>query len=355
MAMTPLDDSLKTRIPLSSEAHAAAEQAYQQQAPKDRKQTYLNILAVHAAQEYLQWLSIPCQWEGCDSQDPVMRKFLNVADLEVLDYGRLECRPVLPDGPILEIPSEVRGDRLGYIAVQFDEDLETATLLGFTPTAGNGSIPLTDLEPLDALLDMVGTAPDAPVPTLEVSEDLLNWREPVHLGQWLGHKVTATVSDWVATGWHTLEELEHFLAPEARMELAFSVRSTAAVAPPPAAVRRGKLLDLPHSLGGPRSGEGTLAMRGIEKGGEQVALVVGLNPGASPDTEISVEVYPTGTQPYLPKDLELMVLDESGDAVMQAQSRSNKKIQMEFSGETGEQFSIKLALGEFSVTEAFLL
>jgi hypothetical protein len=39
-------------------------------------------------------------------------------------------------------------------------------------------------------------------------------------------------------------------------------------------------------------------------------------------------VYPTGEQTYLPQDLQLMVLDEAGVAVMQAQARSTKNIEI---------------------------
>ncbi|HEY9743441.1 MAG TPA: DUF1822 family protein, partial [Coleofasciculaceae cyanobacterium] len=60
-------------------------------------------------------------------------------------------------------------------------------------------------------------------------------------------------------------------------------------------------------------------------------------------------------QTYLPHDLQLMVLDEKGEAVMQAQARSTKNIQLKFSGEPGETFGVKVALGDVTVTEAFLI
>ncbi|MGC1246709.1 MAG: DUF1822 family protein, partial [Spirulinaceae cyanobacterium] len=94
---------------------------------------------------------------------------------------------------------------------------------------------------------------------------------------------------------------------------------------------------------------------GLEKQGEEVALIIGLTPTQESEMDVSVQVYPAGKQTYLPKDLQLMVLDERGEAVMQAQARSTKNIQLEFSGEPGEKFSVKVALGNVSVTEAFLI
>ena len=50
-----------------------------------------------------------------------------------------------------------------------------------------------------------------------------------------------------------------------------------------------------------------------------------------------------------------MVLDENGDVVLQAIAKSTETIQLKFKGELGERFSVKVALGEVSVTEAFLV
>lgn len=321
-------DSLRTCLPLTSAAHAAAEAAYAQQPIAQQRQTYLNVLAVHAVQQYLQLLAIPTDWSGCDSHDLVMRSFINVADLAIPGYGRLECRPVLPGANTLDIPSEVHSDRIGYIAVQFDEDLETATLLGCVETVTQESVLIDDLYPIDYLLDKLGSAPLAFSPVEDVPEALLNWQEPVPLRDWL----SKTLNDWVGQGWEAIDALANLISPDVRPGLAYSVRRASVATP----IKRGKLLS-------------------FAKGQERVALIVGLQEAEPPETDISVEVYPTGEQGYLPQDLELMVLDENGSVVMQAQARSNRKIQIEFSGEPGEGFSIRLAMGEFSVTEAFQL
>jgi len=322
-------------ISLTSEAYASAESASDQQVPDQRQQTYLNVLAVHAVKQYLQWLSIPTDWHQSDSYDPAMRRFMDVADLTVPGYGRLECRPVLPGAKTLTIPSEVQSDRLGYIAVQFDAELETATLLGFTPTATQDEILLTTLAPLETtLLEMLGDAPVALSPTVEVPEELLNWQEPLPLGEWLRQ----TITDGGKRGWQAISAIEPWIAPAFQPQLAQAVRGANVAS---TQVRR------------PLAGLGKLVDFG--EGHDCVALVMKLQETKPSETEIAVQVYPTGEQGQLPRDLELLILDEQGIAVMQAQSRRNKNIQMEFSGEPGETFSIKLALGKLSLTEAFQL
>lgn len=320
------------KIPLSLETYKVAEIAYQQQS-SPKKHIYLNTLAVQAVKQYFQWLSIPTDWQSCESFDPVIRQLMDVADIEVPGYGRLECRPVLPGENIMTIPSEVQGNRIGYIAVQFDEELETANLLGFTKTASQERILLEALEPLEILLDLVGTILADTKPSEDVPATLLNWQEPISLRNWLNDQF----DDFIARGWQTLNAIEHCITPAAHTELAFQVRGAQAKkVNKDNLIQRGKLLNL-------------------EKGNEQVALVMGLQTIESSETEIWVAVYPTGEQTYLPSDLELIVLDETGNAVMQTQSRSSPQILMEFIGESGEQFSIKLAMGDFTLTEAFQL
>ena len=52
-----------------------------------------------------------------------MQSLTDIAGLVVKDCGKLECHPVLPNSDFCYIPAEVWSDRIGYIAVQFDQDL----------------------------------------------------------------------------------------------------------------------------------------------------------------------------------------------------------------------------------------
>lgn len=106
-----------------------------------------------------------------------------------------------------------------------------------------------------------------------------------------------------------------------------------------AGVRRAKIIDL-----------------GMLLGGYQVVLVVTLTPEADRKTKIHLRVYPAGKETYLPPNLELIVLDEFEKDLLSVQSRSvDNAIQLEFRGEQGDSFSVKVALGNVSVTEYFAI
>jgi len=156
-------------------------------------------------------------------------------------------------------------------------------------------------------------------------------KEQVNLSQWL-HNI-------FEVGWETVEAI--FAPPQT--ELAFNTRGSSPVKVttpeiPVNGVKRGKRLDL-ERLGG----------------SEQVAVFVGLTPTLSAQSDISVEVCPIGGQPYLPSDLQLMVLDEQGKSVLQAEAGNSESIEFQFSCEAGESFAVKVALGDFSITEKFLI
>jgi hypothetical protein len=90
--------------------------------------------------------------------------------------------------------------------------------------------------------------------------------------------------------------------------------------------------------------------------GQSVAVIVAIAGESEQEMDISVEVQPPKGQTYLPSNLQLMVLDEDGEAVIDAHARNdNKNIQLEFGGEPGDRFSVKVALGDVSVTENFVV
>ena len=288
---------------LSAEAHRLAEQFRQQQKePKKGKQVYLNTLAVYAVKYYLSCLGIETDWESSDSFDTIAQTLMDVADLKVKNLGNLECRPILPNQEFMEVPPEVWSDRIGYIAVQMTPSLTEVILLGFLERVDEEEIPLRQLISLSEFPQYLN----------QLRED-----ETINLSQWL--------QDIFDVGW---QKLENFLLPQ-QSDLALSFRGTEGV-------KRGKLLEL-------------------ERAGEQVALCVGIKPENEEEMNILVEVYPTGNQSHLPPQLQVMVLDELGISVMEAQARTTRNIQFEFSGELGEKFSIKLALGDVSITEGFVI
>ena len=310
-------ESLTFTVPISLEAHALAQRfRNKHRNPQKAKQVYLNTLAVFAVQFYLRCMGIQTSWQGSLSCHPLIQTLMDIADLEIIGLGKIECLAVLPNEQIIHIPPEVCSDRIGYVAVQFEQSLEEATLLGFVKTVpDNGELLLSQLGSLEHLL-------------INLNKPIEKVEQPIHLSQWLMNVVDA--------GWQTIESL---LNPQ-QSELVFRFRGTEHTLVHPenstSSLQKGKLLDL-----------------GGDSKSQIIALVVGLLPVSREEINIGVKVYPTGGQIYLPEELELIVLDSAGIPVMQAIARSTKSIQLNFSSEIGERFSVKVALGDVRLTELF--
>lgn len=306
-----MKEPLTFSVPLAREAKRRVQERLKQKHLTDRhaRQVYVNALSTYAVEYYLECMGFEVDRTGSDSADRVIREFTDVADVMVRSIGKFECRPVLAGDRAVSVPLEVRCDRQGYFAVQLNADFTEATILGFLKKVTAAEVPLEEWRSLDDFLQYASH--------LESSHQL---------SQWLHHVFEA--------GWETAEAV---LSPP---RMVWRSGSTAAV-----------------SWRSPTSGGAIERVKRLklERAEDEVALLVRLSPKLDAEMGIGVEVYPTGDRTYLPQDLKLMVLDEDGIAVMQAEARSTKNIQLKFSGEPGEGFSIKVALGETSITEAFTI
>lgn len=291
-------------LPITQEALLLAQQFASQQPTQEKKeQVYLNTLAVCVVNDYMAIMDIPTDLGASDSWNPAMRFYTDVADLKLLQLGHLECRPIQFGSPCY-IPPEVPDDRIGVVVVEIDAQHQEAILLGFAKTVRAGELSINQLQPFDDLLEHLDC--------LERKQDEVN------LSQWL--------QNIFEVGWYSVEEI---LAPKSPL-LGFRYRS---------GVTRGKLVDL-----------------GIQLPGQLVALVVTLTPKTSVEIQIRLQVNPIGEQAYLPDNLIVKVLDGEGAAVMEAHAKTaNTHITLEFSAQVGEHFSVKLELGDMSVTENFVV
>jgi hypothetical protein len=325
-----LSDSTFT-VPLNLSAHRLAERFRQQHTQPDKaKQVYLNTLAVSAVNFYLRCMGIETNWETSQSYDPVMQAVMDVADLEIRyqgEYqGRLECRPVLPQVQVVQIPAEVWAERIGCVAVRLDSSLREATLLGFTEMPEVEELPVSQLRSLDDLLDRLRQL-RTPQP---VTSPIAN---KVNLSQWLQGRFEA--------GWRSLEDLIG-----SDQQLLFSLRtdplanSLANSLANEATVKRAKLLDLELQLGS-----------------QPAVLLVAITPENEQKVGILVQLHPSGSETYLPPNFQLALLSETGDVLQQVRSRSQDNyIQLKrFRGLFGERFDLQLTLGEVRITESFTI
>lgn len=272
-----------------------------------------------AVNDYLQLMGIPTNLNSGDCWNPVVRLFDDVADLEVEQIGRLECRVIKASEPICYVPPEVWSDRVGYVVVQLDEQNQEATILGFVKQVVGLKLDINSLQPLEDLLVHLSQLAAAVA---------FDYAHTVNLSQWL--------QNMFEQSWQTVESV---LNP-----LTFSFRKAnhegnvdSEYREPD--VRRAKLIDL-----------------GMQLSGHSIALVVELKPESFGKTGILLQLHPAGSQIFLPPLVQLIVLDETGAIFLEAKSRrADNYIQLQFSGTAKERFSVKVALGEVSITESFVI
>lgn len=315
-------------LPITRMVRRTAEAfASQQPTPQKAEQVRLNTLAVCVVNDYLQMMGIPTDLSVCDSWNPVVLMGADVADLEVTGVGRLECRPVNKHQQTCNIPPEVLSDRIGYVVVQINESSLEATVLGFAQTIATEELPISQLRPVEDLIDRLAQL----MRPVAAATTAVSRSTRVNLSQWL--------VNLFETGWQTVETL---LNPE-EMTPAFRFRSAGICMEPDeadqtvASIKRAKLIDL-----------------GMQIDGYAVALIVELTPESEERRNILLQIHPPGNQTYLPPFLQLTVIDESGAIFLEAQARSaDNYIQLQFSGRPREHFSVKVALGNASIIEDF--
>ncbi|WP_341732300.1 DUF1822 family protein [Microcoleus sp. EPA2] len=291
-------------VPLSLEAHEIAQQCSQQSSPKKLKQVYLNTLAVYAVDFYLRCMGFETDWPASDSRNPLMLKLMDVADLDIKQIGKIECCPVLPDADACQISYDAWGDRIGYVAVQLDQSLRQATLLGFTRTVAK-QVPLDEMNSLEDLL---------------IYMNRIKQLKPINLMNWF--------DDVFDAGWQVIDEI---LNPQ---QLQLNFRSNNAVP-----IKRGHKIDL-----------------GMQLAENSVALIVSLPPEPELEVNIEIEVHPMGNQTYLPPGLKLMLINESEELLYQVESRkADNFIKFEFTPDLRELFSINIVLGDANIRQSFRL
>lgn len=247
---------------------------------------------------------------------------MDVADLSLKGLGKLECRPALAGMQFVYVPPEVQSDRIGCVVVQISQSFRAATLLGFVKQISTELLPISQLQPLEDLLEYLEEIPQAQSAILAFQTSLPSNKNFVNLKRW--------IENIFEVGWQEVSDVLKTQTPYQT----WSLRSV-----DKAFLSRGKLVDL-----------------GEQMAAQSVALVIAISPENSQEKDIVVEVHPTSGQIYLPSNLQLSVLDFEGVAVMEAQARStNKNIQLQFSGELGECFSVRVTLGEVSVIENFVI
>ncbi|MEG4385288.1 DUF1822 family protein [Microcoleus sp. N9_A2] len=372
-------------MPITQKAIRLASQfASEHNHPQKVEQIYINTLAVLVVGDYLKLLDIETDLSQCDSWNPVIRLFENVADLYIKGLGKIECIPIrkvhhnvqndnensaadLPE--MCRVPTEARDERIGYIAVEIDEEEKEARLLGFSPTATTGELVLSDLHSLDEFLIHLEQIHESQV-------DLRQWLENIFTSDWLSvesifdpqpetepteieNPVKSNLGNWLQnvaeTGWQKIEQgkqnLEDLIFPDDNPSFVFrggGNSGTESVSHglrsninrfPEADVTRGKLIDL-----------------GMRLGSTIIALLVAIAEDDDRTLRVHVQLHPAIGDRYLPRHLKLSLISDAGEILQELESTvQHQCISLEFYVEPGECFGIRLAIDDLSITETFMV
>ncbi|MGK7890682.1 MAG: DUF1822 family protein [Leptolyngbyaceae cyanobacterium] len=316
----PLPSLPAIPVALPSDSIQFAQQLAQQSShPGQSQQIYRNLLAVQAVHYYCQMLGIPSDLSQCDCWNPFLRLTTNVADVSIGGVGRFECCLVAPaevsqSSARCLVPAEVQADRVGYIVVQLEDDVDQEPevhLLGFADQTTEAELSLDELRSLFELPEYLHQLAQTP-PSI------------THLTQWLQQIVEA--------GWTAVDDL---LGPQPQLQ----VRTTATRSTGSSCVY-GKVLTL-----------------NTTKGAQSVTLITEIIDRPNQDLAIELTICPvSATDEFLPPGLDMIIVDALGDGVMQAQARKeNRRIELGFHAERGDRFQLHLELDGTVITESFLV
>ena len=311
--------------------------------PQRLEQIRMNMLAVWVVHDYFEMLDIPVSLNQSDSWNPMMQLAGDMADLELEGLGKVECRPIRAHEESCSVPPETWTARVGYMVVEIDEECKQAKLLGFMPTVETETLSVNELRPLENLIDhlhdlrQTDSTTSGVVPTSQLASSASGLvSQTVRLSQWLQGIFDA--------GW---ERVDQILTPD-RLANAYSFRtvqsspsgdSSAIARDIGGGVERAKWIDL-----------------GLQLGQGSVALVVQLQQETEPKMAMTIQLYPSPGDAFLPSGVELQVLDKAGEIFSQTQAReADNLVQLKFRGDRDEAFQIAVVLGDVRVVESFIL
>ncbi len=162
------------------------------------------------------------------------------------------------------------------------------------------------------------------------------WRQRLY--QHRQGKVSINLSQWLegifSSGWQTLEA---FFGSNSN-NIALGLRNNFGLRG--ATLQQAKLIDL-----------------GMQLESVAVVLLIAIIPEADRQISVRVQLHPAGEEIYLPANIKLALLSESGDMLQEVQTRSQDNfVQLpRFDVEPGENFSIKVELDNFHITENFIV
>ena len=337
--------------------------------PAKSQQIRLNTLAVLVVNDFLSLLQVQTDVKQGDSWGKIAA-LMDTADLVLPGFGKLECRPIV--GPVrwnetrwddtskfqpphwhnqtAHVPAEVWTDRIGFVMIQIDEEHKLAELLGFTATVEMEEFPLSQLQPMTALVDRLEALQPATfsIPVLRSSFSALNNTVTSASSNAVTNTVqpiVTRISDWfhetLEAGWQNVESLA--LPPAFAFRLREPSEGEASFR-----ICRGKVinLDLESAL-----------VRSVPR---QVSLIVSIQPSFNstdpnrvPETQVTLSFYPISPNVTLPL-FHAAIRDDAGVVHYEGDAEADDEfLEFEFNCGADEQFDVLISGVDFQVIERF--
>lgn len=282
-------------------------------------------MALCTVKDYLESLGYETDWNNSDFNNPVMSTFADVADLEVKNYGKLECRAVYGDGDI-HVPEDAWSSRIGYIFVHIDESLQEANLLGFVSSVEEteGVVAFNQLRSLEYLPEYLSQKEQSEITVKQTLGESIK-EKVVILRHWFKE-----TKENIGREWQNAEEL----LMRQPQNLSYMTRNSSE------AINKAKLIDLKMNLAS-----------------QAVMLLMTVTPQAEQKLKIRARLCPVSGEKYLPLGLKLEVLSQLEETLKEVKSEFRDYfIQLpEFTSESGDKFKLRISLGDANITEEFIV
>lgn len=289
------------------------------------EQVYLSHLADYAARYYFGLCGYAVSERSRSTLDFLDRALSDSTTITVLGYGSFACLVVSIGASALAIPASALAAPVGYMVVEFDDELAEATVVGFLPQTQEVSVAVAQLRSLTEL------------------PDYLNRLNPLasaatQLNRWWDRSVDQ--------GWTLVSEIAADIASEPT--LAFrSRRSESAVGEPEVPAEA-----LPD--------DGLICRKTLSLSSTEAtfSLTLMMERFAQADRNVNIlaKLSPDLGQAYLPADVQLMAADDSFSPFSSMRSRDQSPfIELKFRASPGDYFRLTVAFEGVAVAEDFII
>lgn len=299
------------------------------------QQVYLNTLAVLSANQYLQRAGIQTDLENSNGYNLAMQTMLDNAELNLPEYGVINCRPINEADQFLDIPDETSTATILNLAVVIRQDFSAAHFLGFTSQVTTEQIPLQELHCVRNLTTFLELHKYRNKPLIH-NQNL----DTSKLSGWL---TASGESGWSDLTTRVIQNLNLNMLASSERSLAFRNSSSLADTD-----QSNKLLEGVSKI--------KLWELNQQNHDHKIAIIVNVLPTTEDEVDIAIQLLPTDHNRYLPVGIIIKILDDHDKNILQVETTcDNDKIEFYLSGKPRELFTIQGIFAHQVQTEKFVI